>query len=183
MSIEPTYNAKAARDGYHPSPFFFSQKNTADGSLRWLAWSSVGELMERLTNDVLQRFSEDLEVLLKIEKQDTSDGPAWSRFHGAAKRTEVCAAIESVRSLIYGDGYTQLCVRDSPTGNYIALDEYGILFIYWDDENIAHICREAGFEQRQHELISARPHWRKRIPDAADLQRQLIDLLRLRAVS
>ena len=131
----------------------------------------------KLVYDVLRRFSRHAKVLLKVDKQDAPDGPVWTRYHGEAPLAKVVDAIRASEPFVFQDGYTQLCVRDDDTGEYIALDEYGLLWIYADDDRFEEVCRAAGFEERPEELISGREHWRCALPDAPARRERFVKAL------
>ena len=139
---------KAGVDGYGPPPFFFAQ-TSPEGAIRRVAWSGdVGQL-KRLAYATLRHFSRHARVVLQVDKQDVTDGPVWTRYHGEAPLAKVTAAVRDHERLIFQDGYTQLCVKDDDTGDYLALDEYGLLWIHSDEEAFADTCRACGFEERE----------------------------------
>jgi len=182
MADSDDQSPKAVVEGYGPAPFAYAQTNDRDGSIRLVAWSGKIADLKRLVYAVLRLFSANVNVLLKVEKQDTADGPVWTRYHGEAPLAKVVQAIESNERLIFQDGYTQLCVRDADTGEYFALDEYGVLYIYSDDDRFVRACRECGFEDLAEDLISERAHWRRSLEDAADLREGFIRTLALAEV-
>jgi hypothetical protein len=161
----PDEALKAVAQDYHPSAFFFSEQSER-GDVRWVAWSPQLAQLKRLVYALLDLFtSGDAGVLLKVDKQNVADGPVWTRYHGQAPLDEVIAAIRAHERMIFQDGYTQLCVRDLTTADYLALDEYDVLYIYGDDERFPAACRDCGFEQRDEALVSEQGHWRRHIPD------------------
>jgi hypothetical protein len=182
LSTERDITPKAVLQGYDPAPFFFCETNERTGAERWVAWSGDVAQLKRLVYALLETFSLHAQVLLKVEKQDTADGAAWTRYHGDAPIAKVVQAIRENERLIFQDGYTQLCVRDDDTGEYIALDEYDVLYIYSDDERFARICRQCGFEERVERLISETAHWRRRVPEAEEFCRQFVSVLDLEEV-
>jgi hypothetical protein len=173
---------KAAVEGYAPKPFFFAQTGRRDGAIRWVAWTGDLAQLKRLVYAVLRCFSPNAQVLLKVDKQNVADGTVWTRYHGDAPLAKVIRAIESHERFVFQDGYTQLCVRDDDTGEYVALDEYDVLYIYSDDDRFAHACRECRFEEREEELISDRGHWRRSLPDTADACKSFVKALHLKQV-
>lgn len=178
MSASPDNIPKAVVAGYDPPAFFFMQ-TSPEGATRWVAWAGDVSRLRRLVYDVLAGFSLHARVLLKVDRQTVPDGPVWTRYHGEAPLAKVVAAIRDCESFVFQDGYTQLCVRDDDTGEYIAVDEFGLLWIYADDDRFVEVCRRAGFEERPEELISDRGHYRRGVPDAAGQRERFVKALDL----
>ena len=181
MAAAPDNLPKAVVSGYAPSPFFYAQTSPS-GAVRWVAWSGDVEQTRRLVYDVLKQFSPHAQVLLKVDKQDVPDGPVWTRYHGEAPLAKVVGAIRDNEPFVFQDGYTQLCVRDDDTGEYIALDEYGLLWIYADDDRFVEVCRRNGFEERPEHLISDGGHYRRSLADAAEQRDRFLRELDLEEV-
>ena len=181
MSEDVNEPPKAVVEGYDPPPFFFAQ-TSPHGAVRWVAWTGKLPQLKQLVYGLLRLFSPHAQVLLKVDKKDVSDGAVWTRYHGEAPVAKVVHAIRDHERLIFQDGYTQLCVRDDDTGEYIALDEYGVLYIYAHDDRFTQTCRDCGFEERPETLISDQPHWRQALDDAAELRASLVKALHLEEV-
>ena len=181
MAGAPDNFPKAVVSDYSPAPFFYAQTSPS-GAVRWVAWSEDVRQTQRLVYDVLRLFSPHALVLLKVDKQDVPDGPVWTRYHGDAPLAKVVEAIRANEPFVFQDGYTQLCVRDDDTEEYIALDEYGLLWIYADDGRFAEVCRKNGFEERPEELISDRGHYRRTSPDSEEQRERFLSALNLQEV-
>src|SRR5262249_1375267 len=151
---------KALRDGYSPAPFFFRQEYQP-GKVRWVAWTGSVPHLKELLYRVLRCFPEDVQVLLKLQEAERADpvtGP-WLRYHGTCTLATLFAAIEENESQVFTDGGSQLCVMCGGGGDYFALDEHGIFFLYADDEGIRELCGELGFEEREERLLTEDEHW------------------------
>ena len=181
MSSPSDTRPKAVVEGYAPAPFFFAQ-TSPDGAVRLVAWAPEVRPVEALLHAVLAEFSPHAQVLLKVGKQDVPDGPVWTRYHGEAPTARVAKAVRDFERLVFHDGYTQLCVRDDDTGEYLALDEFGLLWVYSDDPKFADLCRACGFEERVEELISDRPRWQCALDDGPELAERFVRELGLNEV-
>ena len=181
MSPSSASNLKAVAKDYLPRPFHFAQTSPA-GAIRRVAWTSDLSQLKSLAYAVLEQFSPDAYVLLKVDKQNVPDGAVWTRYHGEAPLAGVIQAIKDNERMIFQDGYTQLCVRDADSGDYIALDEYDLLWIYSNDPKFADICGNFGFEDRPEQLISQRPHWRCSLDDSPQLRDRFVSALILELV-
>jgi hypothetical protein len=172
---------KAVVQGYAPRPFFFAQ-TSPQGSIRRVAWTGDLPQLKRLVYAILRHFTANALVLMKVGKEDVADGPVWTRYHGEAPLAKVIQAMQANERMVFQDGYTQLCVRDADTGDYIALDEHGVLYIYSDDPVFAQICTDSGLSEREEALISEHGHWRRALDNADDLQHRFISALGLQQV-
>ena len=161
---------KAVRDGYSPPPFFFRQDYQA-GNKRWVAWADSVEDLKPLFYRLLDSFTEEVEVLFKNERDDSPQSTAdpWQRYHGACLLKEVASAIRRHEELVFQDGGNQLCIRCADEGDYLALDEHGILFLYAEGDGFAALCRELGFEEGVRPLLYEGGHWREYYPQLDDL--------------
>ncbi|SRR6266446_1207390 len=173
---------KAIREGYSPSPFFFSQEYVP-GKIRWVAWTASLPKLKELFYHVLGSFPEDVQILLKLqmaERADPDTGP-WKRYHGSSSLKTLRAVIEENECQIFLDGGSQLCLMCGEGGDYFALDEHGIFFLYADAEGIRDVFVELGFEHRQEKLITEDVHWHYR-PGANEKWQPFIEQLGLQVV-
>jgi hypothetical protein len=155
--------AKAIREGYAPAPFFFRQAYQPRGE-RWVAWTSSLPDLQALFYRVLSCFPAEVEVLLKLSRDDgpAHEGRSWRQFYGACDLEEVSAAVRAQEALAFVDGGSQLCVRCAGGDDYLALDEHGIFFLYAEDDGLAALCEEFGFERRAEQLLYEAGHWHYR---------------------
>jgi hypothetical protein len=174
---------KAIREDYSPAPFFFREEFEF-GKHRWIAWtSSLGQLKE-LFYRVIQSFPDDVEILLKLQQAVQVDPniDQWQRYHGNCHLNTLLAVIEENEGQVFTDGGSQLCVMCGGGGDYLALDEHGIFFLYADDENIPIVFAELGFECRRQKLVTEGGHWHYR-PGENEKWQPFIEQLGLQIVT
>ena len=150
--------AKALRDNYTPTPFFFRQRSDQKQT-RLVAWSANVPQMKELVYSVLRIFPQSIEVLLKVKKESKDENDIWARYHGKVNLDRFVKVMGSYESTVFQDGEVQLCVKRPDTGSYFVIDEDGLFFFYPYSEEIEKMCLKFKFEQRINELISEGGHW------------------------
>jgi len=83
--------------------------------------------------------------------------------------------------LIYRDGYTQLCVRDPGTGEYIVYDEYGLIWVYSGSSLLPALAEHLA--ERETELITKGGHYRRRLPTSDQQSAEFVESLGLERVA
>ena len=88
MSEDSSYHpdvvdSKAARPGYAPAAFYFKQ-TVESGRVRWVAWARNATGTRAVFTALLRLMPDEVEVLLKLDWEDTPDGPVFTRYHGYA---------------------------------------------------------------------------------------------------
>ncbi len=174
--------AKAIREGYAPGPFFFRQQYHPHAE-RWVAWTPSLPDLQALTYRVLSCFPDEVEVLVKLAADHEPAGAEdpWCRYHGACSPQDLSAAIRDQEALVFTDGGSQLCVRCAG-GDYLALDEHGILFYYSEDDGFAAVCEEFGLELQHKELLYEAGHWHYRPGQVGEGWRRFCQRLGLEVV-
>ena len=86
-------------------------------------------------------------------------------------------AIDGDADLIYRDGYTQLCVREPDGGDYVVLDEHGLIWVYSGGALLGPLAEHLA--EQPTELISEGGTWRRRIPAAEEAGRRFVARLEL----
>ena len=170
---------KAVREGYAPEAFIF-QERTEEGRARFVAWTPDVAQLKGLVYAVLERFPSTVDVLFKVESGAKTARAGWRRYFGTARLDRLMEVIRSVEELVFHDGGSMICVRSSDSGEYIALDEHGTLFIYSSDRGYLNLSEELGFESRVNELIDAQGHWQVRPAHHQKQSRNLIKSLNLK---
>lgn len=171
-------HTKAIVKGYNPKPFFF--KEEANFGSRYVAWTSDLNQLKNLVYTILQEFPEELDILFKQQKESKTD--EFNRYHGYVSKILFTDILQEYELYLFSDGFHQLCVRREDTGEYIALDDHGILFIYSDSEHIAKICLNNNFENRNEKLIFKQPHWHYSPAGSEKTKDIVIQKLSLKAV-
>jgi hypothetical protein len=166
---------KACLDGYNPLPFYFKQKY--EQGLRYVAWTSNLPQLKQLVYDIINSFSENLEILLKISLEDNPE--EFQRYYTKIRKNDLISLMKQNELYIFSDGNHQLCIKRSDTGEYMALDDHDILFIYSDSQTNTDILKNNNFENREEKLIFDSGHWHIRPKDSEKLAEKLIKELNL----
>jgi hypothetical protein len=148
---------KAYREGYSPGAFVFQQ--VSEEGARLVAWTPDLSQLKSALLAVLHCFPVDLEVLFKTEAEGVGARNGWRRYHGTVDRPTLLELLEECQELIFSDGGSMLCVRRPDSGEYLALDEHGILFVYSTDPTYLRLHEELGFPKRTTELLFESGHW------------------------
>lgn len=174
MSTQPP-KPKAVREGYAPSPFFFAEEGPG-GQTRLVAWTSDLTQLARLFEHLVGLLPDQVEVLMKIEREESDDSPeTWDRFFGACPKSLLQTAIMKCGALIYRDSRCQLMARDPESHEYIVLDEVGVVYAYSTAEKFRQAFLAERFEEREEELVRTGPHLRRCIADGEALVRRFVE--------
>jgi hypothetical protein len=163
---------KATRDGYTPDAFFYHE---SDDPERFVGWTGDVRQLERVFVDLIHVLPESLEFLVKVECEHKEDDP-WKRYFGIAIRDHLLNLLALYRSLIYQDGTHQFCVRDYQSGEYVVIDDAGVLFVYSSRLAFRDCFLNAGFEERKESLISESTYWRQRSDEGSKLLSGFIEV-------
>jgi len=150
---------KAAAEGYSPVPFFFRDEY-APGAFRWVAWPGSVAGLKELFYRVIGFLPDEVNVLLKVRQWGESEPgeERWWRFHATCSRERLVEAVGEHEGLVFQDGDVQLCVMCGPGGDYLAVDDHGLFFLYTEDEGFAVLGHKLGLEERREALIGDQPH-------------------------
>jgi hypothetical protein len=177
---ESDTKSKALREGYLPEPFVFRQ--VSDQGVRVVAWSSDLQRLKRGVLATLERFPNAVEVLFKTQTNGDGERDGWRRFVGMTDKATFIDLATTCEQLVYSDGGNTICIRRPDTGEYLALDEHGILFVYSSDPGFLKALEQVGFENRVEPLLFEAPHWHIRPPRAEELEQWFIKRLALEYV-
>lgn len=173
-------NSKAVSPDYHPEAFFFVE-TTETGETRMPCWSPDPAPFIEIVFEILKSFPAEVEVLIKAKAESSvlnPDGPdEWIRFHGYASNQAVQTALTGFRKLLLCDSTHQFMVRSTETGEYLVFDDYGILWIYSDNEQFKELLVARGFKEKNQPLIYEGPVWRFTAPKGQ--LKELTDFLML----
>lgn len=172
---------KAAATNYSPKPFYFVQTSPQQ-EVRIPCWSFDPELLAELMLKLLADFPDQVSVLTKFKPESDEDSD-WHRYHGLCSNRAVEHAIAKFRKFLLQDSSHQFLVRNPDTGEYFALDDYGILWLYPADKPREDVLTATGFENKLQELIYERGCWKRRLPDSQQRMRELVDFLLLEDVA
>ena len=169
---------KAAAPNYCPAPFYFVQ-TAPNGDIRIPCWSSDPATLGDLMLKVLAAFPADVSVLIKTRVEDGSAEDPWRRFHGYCSKKAVEHVLIRFREFLLRDSTHQFLVRNTDSGEYFALDDYGVLWLYPNDRSIEGLLKSMGFEDKAQELIYERGCWKYTPGNSEQKRQELIDFLLL----
>ena len=67
-------------------------------------------------------------------------------------------------------------------GDYLALDDHGLFFLYTEDDGFAALCRNLGWEERRDELLGQQAHFHGSSDVFTQERGRFIDQLGLQAI-
>jgi hypothetical protein len=181
--MEASELPKAVADGYEQGPFFYRDEHPS-GAVRWVAWPGTIDGLRDLFYRVIGVFPDEVDVLLKVRQWDQGEPgeERWQRYHGTCTRDRLLKAIGEYDGLVFRDGHLQLCVMCGGGGDYLALDDHGLFFLYTEDDGFATLCRNLGWEERRGELLGQQPHFHGSSDTFEEERPRFISELGLRAV-
>jgi len=163
---------KAASANFTNDPFYLIQTNGYDK--RYVV--SLRE-KEKLKSFFAEFINEADELQVRIRDLDKVDDPI--EFSGAATPNQLMEIMEKHEDIIYHHGKYDFMLRNPETGEYIAFDEHGLLFIYTDGD-YSKTLDTLGTEHRPDEaLIYEYDHWHFGLPEGAEKLKALINDLNL----
>ena len=175
---ERPWRGKAVGPDYKPEPFYYRDE-TFPEARRFALWSAdfrqVGDAMLAL----LETFPERVDVLLKSSK---ADGEVYLRWAGNTGKADILAAIVEHSEYVFQCGYDVLCLKNPDTQEYIALDEFGIIWYYSNSDDCTVIFDNLGFINRVTPLVTEGGCWVISVENADELRNDFIAELGLKAV-
>lgn len=162
--------AVTVRAPTRPGASYFVERFGQYGSHeeRLVCSARSGAKLRRLLSMLVRSYSDDLEIFVN-RMSDLRDYPEWERFVGAKGREDTIAALEEFGDYLFSDGAIRLCVRDKSTLEYVALDEFGTLYIYGSPPSVTELLDFLKFKRRR---SARRDHLRRdvRRPDDSEIR-------------
>ena len=147
---------KCASMDFKASPFYLIQSNGTDKRFV-VSFQDGPKIKEFLTFFIDQTLDR-----LKIKIRDFDDKENPIDFDGQATKIKLKTSLDKYEEVVFHDGYHDLMLRRPETGDYIAFDEHGLLFIYSND-NYSDILEKFGLSYKANEkLIYEFDHWHYR---------------------
>ena len=176
--------SKTFSPDYNPEAFYFVEASET-GEVRMPCWSNDSDSLWEIILEVLKSFPEEVGVLTKrrVETEQPGREDEWVRFFGYCSNRVVETALSRFRKFLLRDSTHQFLFRNTETGEYLAFDDYGILWIYSEDKKFKDLLDRRGFcEKPGQPLIYDGPLWRLTAPDSADQMKELVHFLMLEEV-
>lgn len=164
---------KCVSKDFKTSPFYLIQSNGSDK--RFVASFQEGQKIKQFLTLFIEETSDELQI--KIRDFDDKENPI--DFEGQTAKSKLKHTLEKYEEVVYHDGYHDLMLRRPETGDYIAFDEHGLVFIYTQD-NYSEKLEKFGLIYKANEkLIYQFDHWHYRPANGRQDLKNLIDELGL----
>lgn len=164
---------KCASKDFKTSPFYLIQSNGSDK--RFVASFQDREKIKQFLTSFVDNTSEKLQI--KIRDFDDRENPI--DFSGQATKSKLKTVLDKYNEVVFHDGYHDLMLRRPETGDYIAFEEHGLVFIYTRD-NYSDTLEKLGLTYKANEkLIYEFDHWHYRPANGRQDLKNLINELGL----
>ena len=164
---------KCASKDFKTDPFYLIQSNGPDK--RFVASFQDEQKIKQFLNLFISRTSDELQI--KIRDLDDKENPL--EFEGQVTISRLKATLEKYDEVFFHDGYHDLMIRLPETGDYMAFDEHGLVFIYTQD-NYSDTLESLGLTYKANEkLIYQFDHWHYRPANGRQDLKNLINELGL----
>ncbi len=174
---------KAAIKDFHPQDFYYFDQTTFNENeiSRFIAYTQEDEKLILLIKNILNLFSDNLEVLVNVQK-DIDKKDNWIKYYCEKKKSDLFKEIDKNKEYIIYDGSNQFCVKDPESGDYFALDDHGVFFIYSQDIKYEEILEVMNFERNKNITIFEKPHSHVILGNSEELLHKLIEDFNLEKV-
>ena len=164
---------KCAAKGFDQSPFYLIQSNGE--SRRYVASFANKEGLERFILWFIDRIQGD--SLVRVVHGPDEDEPKI--YEGMVGRERLKDLLAKHELVVFHDGGHDLMIKDAGSGDCLAFDEHGLLFLYCC-EDMRDRMESFGLEYRADEkLIYEFGHWHVSPPNAPALLLEFITELGL----
>jgi hypothetical protein len=164
---------KSASNAFKSTPFYLIQSNGPDK--RFVAYFENKQNIRSFLLSFVNNAVDKLQI--KIRDFDNPDNPR--DFEGDVSKQQLRSVLDKYEELIFHDGYHDLMIRLPETGDYVAFDEHGLVFIY-TDADYSDILKTCGLtHQPDQKLVYQYEHWHYRPKNAREDLKSLIKELGL----
>lgn len=164
---------KCASKDFNTNQFYLIQSKGSDK--RFVVSFQDGQKIKEFLTSFIDNCSKGIQI--KIRDFDDHDNP--KDFDGQTTKSKLKTTIDKYEEVIFHDGYHDLMIRRPETGDYIAFDEHGLVFIYTQD-NYSEILEKLGLTYKANEkLIYEFNHWHYRPTNGREDLKNLINELKL----
>ncbi|EEF58049.1 hypothetical protein [Pedosphaera parvula] len=177
----PENSVKAWAKEYGAEPFYFIQ--TSEARTRLIAWSGNPEQVKSAFYKLLEHFSFDVEVMLKIMFSLEDKDPMWQKFRAVVNRSKLVDVVHKNEAYVFADGMNQLWIRNQENKEYFAFDDHGIFFVYSSSPVFTELFSSLGFQERYEEPLYARSHFHHRPSHLEYLEMKFVSDLNLEKVA
>ena len=166
MSNKPI---KAASKEFTDKPFYLIESNGAEK--RYVVSLIDKTKIRTLLAGFINQSKHSVEI--KVIDLDSPDHP--TDYSGELSKSRLHELMTEHEDVIFHNGYHDLMFRNPDTGDYIAFDEHGLIFIYTNEDYSA-ILKNLEAEYRPNEkLIYELNHWHYCLPEG---QKKLAEMIK-----
>src|SRR5690606_24717863 len=135
-----------------------------------VSFQNIEKIKSFLTNFI---DNSDKDMQVKIRDFDDYENPI--DFDGYVPKEKLKSALNKYEEVIFHDGYHELMIRRPTSGEYIAFDEHGLIFIY-TKENYSNALNKYGLNYKADEkLIYEFDHWHYRPANGSEDLKKMIN--------
>lgn len=164
---------KCASKDFKTSPFYLIQSNGSDK--RFVASFQDGLKIKQFLISFINQSLDDLQI--KIRDFDDEENPV--DYQGQVAKSKLKSTLDKYEEVVLHDGYHDLMLRRPETGDYIAFDAHGLVFIY-SQYNYSDTLERLGLAYKANErLIYQFDHWHYRSGNGRQDLKNLINELGL----
>jgi hypothetical protein len=173
LSMTAQKVVKCASKEFKAIPFYLIQAKGSDK--RFVVSFQDGEKIKLFLSKFIDESADSLQV--KIRDFEDHENPV--DFTGKVTKEDFKVALNEYEDVIIHDGYHDLMIRRPETGDYIAFDEHGLIFIY-TQYNYSTILEDFGLTYKADEkLIYQFDHWHCRSANGRNDLNKLVKELQL----
>ena len=171
MSYQPI---KAAAKEFTNEPFYLIQSNGKDK--RYVVSLSDKIRIRTLLAGFINQSTNEIQI--KIRDLDNREKPV--EYSGMINKSKLHDLMTMHEYVIFHNGYHDLMMKNSDTGDYIAFDEHGLIFIY-TNEDYSEFLEKLNAEYKPNEkLIYEFNHWHYLLPKGRERLSEMIKDFKLK---
>lgn len=166
---------KCASKEFNVEAFYLIQANRSEK--RYVAYFKEAAQIKMF----LLGFIDKAQNEIRVKIRDMDDPEHSLDFEGSVDKQKLKNALETFKSLLFYDGYHDLMLRLPETGDYVAFDEHGLIYVY-TKADYAPLLNSLGLRYRPKEkLVYQYDHLHYRPANAREDLKKLANELGLQA--
>lgn len=144
---------KSASKKSYKKPFYKYQSN--GGNNRYVVSVQEKQVITQILADFINQTEENLQI--KVREYDNPND--FTDYIGSISNTYFDELLEKYDAVLFHNGSHELMLRNPITGEYVAFDDHGLLFIYTDDKRDSYL-KGLGLKKKSFKkLIYEYGHW------------------------
>lgn len=164
---------KATSSEFNPDDYFLIQTNEDDK--RYIISSQNKEKLHKIITDFLEQINDTVQIQLVVINEEDEE-----QFFGDLNKNETLTILSKHSEVIFHHGFHDLMLRNPESGDYIAFDEHGLIFIYSNLDFRDYLNKLEIQYLPNEKIIYELNHLHYSIPNGNKLLNKLIEDLRLK---